>query len=136
VNLDTYIPKDAAEREALRILKEGREQYVIVEKLKKLRDRITGMERQVRRSDLDRLAQVIRDQQQKKTSSDIGCSCDVDERSRARTSSIRPSFKRQELSASGWPFGHCRPVQPAVRSEHADARSCSHRIGAGPSRVH
>lgn len=67
VNLDTYIPKDAAEREALRILKEGHEQYVIVEKLKKLRDRITGMERQIRRGDLDRLAQVIRDRQEKKT---------------------------------------------------------------------
>jgi hypothetical protein len=67
VNLDTYIPKDAAEHEALRILKESREQYVIVEKLKKLRDRITGMERMVKRSDLDRLAQVIRDRQEKKT---------------------------------------------------------------------
>ena len=66
VNLDTYIPKDAAEREALRILKEGREQYVIVDQLKKLRDRITGMERQVKRSDLDRLAQVIRDRQKRR----------------------------------------------------------------------
>jgi hypothetical protein len=67
VSLDTYIPKDAAEREALRILKEGREQYVIIEQLKKLRDRIIGMDRQVKRSDLDRLAQVIRDRQEKKT---------------------------------------------------------------------
>ena len=67
VNLDTYIPKDAAEREALRILTEGHEQYVIIEQLKKLRDRITGMERQVKRSDLDQLAQVIRDRQEKKT---------------------------------------------------------------------
>jgi hypothetical protein len=67
VNLDTYIPKDAAEREALRILKEGREQYVIIEQLKKLRDRIIGMDRQVKRNDLDRLAQVIRDRQEKKT---------------------------------------------------------------------
>ncbi len=66
VNLDTYIPKDSAEREALRILKEGREQYVIVDQLKKLRDRITGMERQVKRSDLDRLAQVIRDRQKRR----------------------------------------------------------------------
>ena len=66
VNLDTYIPRDSAEREALRILKEGREQYVIVDQLKKLRDRITGMERQVKRSDLDRLAQVIRGRQKRR----------------------------------------------------------------------
>jgi len=66
VHLDTYIPKDAAEREALTLLKDRREQYVIIEQLKKLRDVITGMNGYVKRSELDHWAQKIRDQQQKK----------------------------------------------------------------------
>jgi hypothetical protein len=62
VNLHTYIPKDAAEREAVRILNEERKKYLIIEQLEKLKDRIIGPDRYVKRGDLDRLAQVIRDQ--------------------------------------------------------------------------
>jgi len=64
VHLGTYVPKDDAEREALSLLRERREQYIIVEQLKKLRDLATGMTGYVKRSELDRLAQKIRDQQQ------------------------------------------------------------------------
>ena len=67
VNLATYVPKDTAEREALSLLKERREQYIIVERLKKIRDFLTDMDGCVKRSELDRLAQKIRDQQKKKT---------------------------------------------------------------------
>ena len=67
VDLATYVPKDDAEREALSLLKERREQYIIVERLKKIRDFLTDMDGCVKRSELDRLAQKIRDQQKKKT---------------------------------------------------------------------
>jgi len=64
VHLGTYVPKDDAEREALSLLKEKREQYIIVDQLKKLRDLATGMTGYVKRRELDQLAQKIRDQQQ------------------------------------------------------------------------
>ena len=67
VDLATYVPTDDAEREALSLLKERREQYIIVERLKKIRDFLTDMDGCVKRSELDRLAQKIRDQQKKKT---------------------------------------------------------------------
>jgi len=66
VHLGTYIPKDAAEREALNLLKDRREQFIIIEQLKKLRDVITGMNGYVKRGELDHLAQKIRDQQKRK----------------------------------------------------------------------
>jgi len=66
VHLDTYIPKDAAEREALSLLNDRREQFIIIEQLKKLRDVITGMNGYVKRGELDHLAQKIRDQQKRK----------------------------------------------------------------------